>query len=117
MPRWSVRSTLLVAALPLALAASASAMPGDPPVVPLAPADGAEVPANPDGIGVNFQCPDYRIAVYGSVTVHGTYSDYQVRFSDSPALGSDGRLATHPYGSDAQWTPTAAAAAALHRAA
>jgi hypothetical protein len=76
-------------------------MPGDPPVVPLAPADGAEVPANPDGIGVNFQCPDYRIAVYGSVTVHGTYSDYQVRFSDSPALGSDGRLATHPYGSDA----------------
>ena len=40
-------------------------MPGDPPVVPLAPADGADVPANAAGIGVGFQCPAYRIAVFG----------------------------------------------------
>jgi hypothetical protein len=95
------RSTLLAVVLPLALAGTARAMPGDPPVVPLAPADGAEVPANADGIGVGFQCPDYRIAVFGSVTQYGDYGDYGVRFSDRPDLGSDGRLATNPYGSDA----------------
>ena len=92
---------LLAVALPLALASSAHAMPGDPPVVALAPADSAEVPANAAGIGVGFQCPDYRIAVFGSLTQHGDYGDYGVRFSDSPDLGTDGRLATNPYGNDA----------------
>ena len=95
------RSTLPAVVLSLALATSAHAMPGDPPVVPLAPADGAQVPANAGGIGVSFQCPDYRIAVFGPVTQRGDYGDYGVRFSDSADLGTDGRLATNPYGNDA----------------
>ena len=96
-----MRSTLLAVALLLFLAGTARALPGDPPVVPLAPADGAEVPANAGGIGVSFQCPDYRVAVYGSVTEFGDYSDYGVRFSDGPVVGADGRLASHPFGNDA----------------
>jgi hypothetical protein len=95
------RSTMLAVVLPLALAGSAHAMPGDAPVVPLAPADGAQVRANADGIGVGFQCPDYRIAVFGPVTQYGDYHDYGVRFSDRPDLGTDGRLANNPYGNDA----------------
>jgi len=95
------RSTLLAVALSLAVAAaSAHAMPGDPPVVPLAPADAAAVAANADGIGVSFQCPDYRIAVFGPVTQRGDHRDYRVRFSDSAALGADGRLAANPWGND-----------------
>jgi hypothetical protein len=96
-----MRATLVAVVVLVALAAPALAMPGDPPVVPLAPADGAVVGADPAGIGVSFQCPDYRIAVYGDLVQRGDFSDYGVRFSDSAALGADGRLASAPYGNDA----------------
>jgi hypothetical protein len=99
------RLTVLALLLVLALAGSARAMPGDPPVEPLTPADGAEVPANPAGIPVSFRCPDYRIAMYGSLPDIGHYDDYAVRFSDGPALGADGRLAHTPYGNDAGPSP------------
>ena len=96
-----MRATLFAVAVLVVLAAPARAMPGDPPVVPLAPADGAVVGADPAGIGVSFQCPDYRIAVYGNLVDRGDYSDYGVRFSDRATLGADGRLANAPYGNDA----------------
>lgn len=80
-------------------------MPGDPPIVPLTPANGATVPADPDGIPVSFEFPAYTIAVYsgGDVTItdRGDYSDYDVRFSSGPQVGSDGRLAAQSFGSDA----------------
>ena len=96
-----MRATLLAAFVLVLLAAPARAMPGDPPVVPLAPADGAVVGADPAGIGVSFQCPDYRIAVFGNLVQRGDFSDYGVRFSDGAALGADGRLASTPFGNDA----------------
>ena len=42
-----MRATLFAVAVLVALAAPARAMPGDPPVVPLGPADGAVVGARP----------------------------------------------------------------------
>lgn len=94
----------VIAAL-LILPAAARALPGDSPVVPRSPADGATVPANADGVPVAFDCPDYKVAVYegggNTITDFGDEGDYDVRFSDKPAIGSDGRLASHPYGSDA----------------
>ena len=54
---------------------------------------------------VSYRCPAYRQQVYGSpedpTTERGDSEDYDVRFSDSSALGADGRLASQPYGSDA----------------
>jgi hypothetical protein len=50
---------------------------------------------------VSFQCPDYRIAVYGDLVQRGDFNNYGVRFSDGAALGADGRLANAPYGNDA----------------
>ena len=77
----------------LVLSAGASALPGDPPILPLTPADGAGVAADASGIPVTFQCPAYSDG--------GDYSDYAVRFAADPGVGADGRLATHPYGNDA----------------
>jgi hypothetical protein len=83
---------LLVAiALLLAFPVSAVALPGDPPVQLLAPADGAQVPADADGIPVRLTCPDYR-QFAGTITVYGDYTDYEVSFATEPALGVDGRL-------------------------
>ncbi len=87
--------------LALALASTAGALPGDPPIVPLAPAEGATVPANAAGIPVSFACPAYTREIYGETRDPGTYEDYDVRFSNAPALGPDGRLAARPFGSDA----------------
>lgn len=99
---------LLGAVIALSLPAGAQALPGDPAIVSLTPADGQVVSTDPDGIPVSFQCPAYTIAVYSagdvSVTDRGDYSDYDVRFSSDPAVGPDGRLATQPYGSDASPT-------------
>jgi hypothetical protein len=95
------RLTGLALLLLLALAGSARAMPGDPPVEALTPADGTEVPADAAGIPVSFRCPDYRIAMYIPLPDIGHYDDYAVRFSDAPALGADERLAHAPYGNDA----------------
>ena len=83
---------LLVAiALVLVFPAAAAALPGDPPIVLLGPADGAQVTADPDGIPVRFTCPDYRQFV-GTITVYGDYTDYTATFATKPDLGSDGRL-------------------------
>lgn len=93
-----------VLVLVLALPGAASALPGDPPVVAQSPADGATVQVSPDGatgIGVSFTCPKYVQQRYGfddnMFTDVGDSEDYGVRFSGSPALGSDGLLATQLY--------------------
>jgi hypothetical protein len=59
---------------------TAAALPGDPPIVAQAPADGAMLPTDPDGVPVSFTCPLYRSYDAGGG-------------SSSPALGPDGRLA------------------------
>ena len=77
--------------LPLALLAPASAMPGDPPIVAVSPAEGAAVPADADGIPVVYTCPVYR--TFEDPVPFGSRSDYGVRFATSAALDPDGRLA------------------------
>ncbi len=83
-------------AVTLGICSPALAMPGDPPIVPLSPANGGVVGGDPAGVPVTFECPAYVIAVFsgGGVTItqRGDYEDYDVRFSYSPALGADGRL-------------------------
>lgn len=76
----------------LAFPAGAGALPGDPPIVLLAPADRAEVAGDPDGIPVQITCPEYRKFQSGSFTAYGDYTDYEVIFATRPDLGADGRL-------------------------
>ena len=49
---------------------------------------------------MSFECPAYTVAVYGDeeniYRESGDYEDYEVRFSDQPGLGPDGRLASQP---------------------
>jgi hypothetical protein len=74
-------------------AAPAPAMPDDPPVTAVLPADGATVAINPDGIEVRYTCPEgYRISGEPPFAVYGGRKDYGVHFASSPELGSDGRL-------------------------
>ena len=97
-------ATLLLSAATLACAAPAAlALPGDAPIVPSGPADGATVPANAAGIAVAYQCPAYRNDRGGPFAL-GDAGDYEVRFSDTPATEPGGRLAGQPYGSDASAT-------------
>lgn len=66
-----LRSLIALAILVTAgLPATAVAIPGDPPIVPLAPADGAAVEGGPNGA-----------------------EGYRAVFSTSPALDADGELA------------------------
>jgi hypothetical protein len=83
---------LIVFACVLGAPAAASALPGDPPPAPLAPADGATLPVDADGIPVSFACPLYRVSDDGFIPLYGGVKDYGVSLSDSPALGADGRL-------------------------
>ena len=78
----------------LALAAPASALPGDPGLEPLAPADGAQLATDPDGIAVSFTCPQYRQTDFGGAPfdVYGFSDDYQAYMATAPDIGSDGRL-------------------------
>jgi hypothetical protein len=76
----------------LAVPATAVALPGDAAFGPIAPADGAAVPVNPNGIQVTYSCPVYRSADTG-FPVFGGPKDYGITLSTSPALGADGRLA------------------------
>lgn len=75
----------------------ALALPGDPPVVALAPADGASVSPGRDGIDVSYTCPAYTSDVYGDpadpIVDRGDASNYRVTFSDRSELGADGLLA------------------------
>lgn len=99
-PRALLAALVALAVLPVA----ARALPGDPPVVPLTPADGARVAPRGDGIAVSFRCPAYRQEVYGDpadpIISGGDAEDYRVSFSDRPGVGADGLLATTRYGSD-----------------
>ena len=76
-------SRLVLLALVVVLLVPGSALAQD--FGPLAPADGAAVPVDPDGIPVTFTCPPYGL--FGGPTSYG------VTLSTSPALGPDGRLA------------------------
>lgn len=94
---------LSLAAAASAWAPSAGALPGDSPIVALTPADGASVPAGPAVVTVTYRCPDYRAAVYDDGDGHvltdlRDASDYNVRFSTSPALDANGALARTDFG-------------------
>ena len=86
------RLVLLAALLTLAPAATAQALPDDPQPEVIAPADGAEVPVDPDGIAVSFTCPVYGVFMSGDFKFPGGPKDYGVSMSSSPAIGPDGRL-------------------------
>jgi hypothetical protein len=79
-------------ALLLAFPSAAAALPGDPPVVLIAPGNGAQVPANPDGILVRFTCPVFRQFETETFTDYGDWTDYSLAFATKPDLGTDGRL-------------------------
>ncbi len=92
--RHGLVAAVLLAVAVAAVPAAAPALPGDEPSVPLTPADGAVVPVDPDGIGVTFTCPVYRVSSAGEgFSVFGGPPQHGVSFSRSPALGPDGRLA------------------------
>jgi hypothetical protein len=101
----------------LGFAAGASALPGDPPIVSLTPADGINVPALEEGMTVRYSCPAYRTAEEvveeeggeepeegeeeappAMVPVFGTTENYGVAFSTGTALGKDGRLVSTGFG-------------------
>ncbi len=78
----------------LVCGSSAAALPGDPPVTPLAPADGARLPTAAAGVPVSYSCPIYRVNDFGEGIVRlGDERDYVVLMSASPALDGEGRLA------------------------
>ena len=93
----SIWVSTAVAVVLLAIVPIAAALPGDPPVTAIAPADGATVEANPAGIPVSFGCPEYRKDVYGEaenpIIDRGNFEDYDVTFSPSPSLDPRGVLA------------------------
>jgi hypothetical protein len=68
-------------------------MPGDPPIVPLTPADGAVLPVNADGIPMTFTCPVYFKIDDGVFRFPGAVTDYAVLVATAPDVGPDGRLA------------------------
>jgi hypothetical protein len=84
-------TALLAAAL--LFPATASAIPGDPPVEAVFPDDGAAVPVDPDGIEVRYTCPAYTVAGEPcNFPLPGGRKDYGVLFASTPATGNDGRL-------------------------
>lgn len=85
-----LRSVVLVGVCAAALAWSpaAFALPGDPPIVPVSPADGATVPAGEAGVAVRFTCPAYRRFVGDFPAGGGYFAD----LATSAELGLDGRL-------------------------
>ena len=66
------------------------ALPTDPPITNVAPADGAAVPANAKGISVVYTCPNYTSIA--ELPNGGGRRDYIVQFAKSADLGSDGRF-------------------------
>ena len=82
---------VVVAALAFAVLAppwAAEGLPGDPPVTAIAPASGAVLPVDPDGIPVVYGCPVYRSYDAGDgFVVYGGRPEYNVYFATSPALG------------------------------
>lgn len=100
-------------------APAAVALPEDPQIEAVSPAEGATVAANPNGIAVVYTCPPYQS--FRSSSGSGTFpcedsftgSSYGADFSTSPELGNDGRLRsdkryfeyTEPGGSSDNSTP------------
>lgn len=91
--RWV--AVVLIAGTTL-IPAPVAALPGDPPIEAIAPADGAALPVNDTGIAVTFTCPPFRAAEASPPfpATPGLLSDYDVRLSTSATTGTDGRLAT-----------------------
>ena len=90
-----MKRLILAAVVMLVLAAPAAALPPDPPITPLEPAEGASLPVNADGIVVRFTCPPYTTVedpLFGPIA--GLISDYGAAISRAPDVGADGRLAT-----------------------
>lgn len=84
----------LVGLASLGLVAPASALPGDPAIEPLTPADGAVLAPNPEGVVMTFTCPSYRFTDDGAgLALYGGREYYSLRVTTSPALDADGRLA------------------------
>jgi hypothetical protein len=96
-------------------AGAARALPGDPPIAPVGPAEGASVPAVEEGLKVTYTCPTYRTAIEveeeeveneegeievieNAVPVTEGSEGYEVRFSTSPTPGKDGLLTTTGFG-------------------
>ena len=89
-----MRVAVAVVLLTLTISAPALALPGDPPLTPNAPADGATLPVDPGGIPVTFSCPVYRTYdAGGGFELYGGPKDYSVLMARGGALGPDGRLA------------------------
>jgi uncharacterized Zn finger protein (UPF0148 family) len=109
--------SLVVALAVVTIPAAAFALPGDPPIESLGPADGASLVAGETGsVHVTFKCPAYRIEA-GETDAEskererkeeekgqkpnpaakrdgmmGGETDYKVRFSSSSDRGADGLL-------------------------
>lgn len=104
---------------------NAAALPGDPAIAPVGPADGASVPAVEEGLKVTYTCPSYRTAeeveeeevpvppkeegggeeeeeetevIEKLVPVFEGSEGYGVMFSTGTALGADGRLVSTGFG-------------------
>lgn len=76
-------------------APAAFALPGDPPIEPLTPADGAVLAPDPGGVLVTFTCPEYAFAdAGGGLKLFGGKEYYSLRVTTSPQLDADGRLAS-----------------------
>lgn len=128
MTRAKLTVALLVALVLGALGmvvGNAAALPGDPSIAPVGPANGASVPAVEEGLKVTYTCPAYRNTeeveeievplppeeeggeeeggeevevIEKLVPVFGSSENYGARFSTSSALGPDGRLTTTGFG-------------------
>ncbi len=86
---------LAVALTPISVAGPAVALPGDAPVAPIAPASGATVGTDPQGIQITYACPrygDYVDSLTGVVVTAGS-EGYRAAVSTSPAVDSVGLLA------------------------
>ncbi len=75
------------------VAPPAQALPGDPPIEPLEPADGATLPVA-DVIPARFTCPVYRQFDYGGGFVqYGGADRYNLWISRTPDVDAYGKLA------------------------
>ncbi len=91
----AIVAVMLVVAAWLGGVGSAQALPGDPPIESLSPADGAVLAPNPDGVVITFTCPEYAFAdAGGGLRLFGGREYYSLRVTTSPQLDADGRLAS-----------------------
>jgi hypothetical protein len=92
MAKWQVALALLLSWT--MLGGVAHAMPGDPPIEPLTPADGAVLAPDPSGVAVTFTCPTFRFTDDGAgLALFAGREYYSLRVSSSSQLDADGRLA------------------------